>query len=677
MRAREVVGEAQRGVDPAVERAVDVGEEPVDRLRPRTARGSPSCSAFTARASASVTRNMSASIVGLVARRSTAGTRGARDRAAPTSARRTCGSKRERSAGVAARERQVRREVRVAAEHPALVAPVAGEEVVGRDVGARGSPTRGAARRRTACTTLRLPASTASRPSTTSLPHSTNRSSKPPSSSNSVAADGDARAGDREHVAVPRRSDRAATASRGACPRRGGRRTRCRPRIDAAVLDLAVGADELRADEADAGLHRPADQLAQPAADRASRCRRSGRRAPRRVRRAPRVVHRRVVERLRSHHSTRRSRSGNVVGVPLLVVVGALAVVDDDDVEASGSRCREACGGSRSSIGRLWRVGMTTVTCGSTRRGSHVSRTVPRSKVTVAGSPARSRWSSTTADARARRSGSGRRRRCVSTRGTRPTRVVVEIAPQEQVPPARRRRARSRRPPTASEAAVRASRTSGRGSSRRGASPATTTAGTADRCGARARRGGRRPSRRGRRAGPGVRGARSRRSSRGRACRRPRSTITKSRPGACSSTAFTSASHRGGTWCATNAIVVRARRDRTGASGPPRDRPVGPGLVLDRAQRALQAVDPAALHDDAVDPDRAGHVRPTPRAAWRASWRRRRGSGASWSTTALCGGRTPRAPELVAEELDVLTRRVRAGVDPEPSRPCAGCCLRA
>ena len=57
---------------------------------------------------------------------------------------------------------------------------------------------------------------------------------------------------------------------------------------DAAVLDAAVGVDELDADEADAGLARPPDQLAQPAGvDGSVSSLRKTRTSPRRVGRGP------------------------------------------------------------------------------------------------------------------------------------------------------------------------------------------------------------------------------------------------------------------------------------------------------------------------------------------------------------------------------------------------------
>ena len=120
---------------------------------------------------------------------------------------------------------------------------------------------------------------------------------------------------------------------------------------------------------------------------------------------------------------------------------------------------------------RLWRVGMTTVTCGGASISQCV-RTVPRSNVTVAGSCRRSRLALHEL----------RRHLCAGLRPALHVRehawdpahaLRLEVAAQHQLPALWRRRGH-RGCPRPARAAGRGSRAWYRGSSRPGASPATT-----------------------------------------------------------------------------------------------------------------------------------------------------------------------------------------------------------
>ena len=139
--------------------------------------------------------------------------------------------------------------------------------------------------------------------------------------------------GDREHVAVPRRR----AEERGRVGTHALEQVVGKPvhaEHDAAVLDLTVRPDELRTDQPDVGTDGPAHHFAHPSRvghlgvvveehEHLAACECGAG-----------VVHRRVVERLLGPPLHLEIEPRERVPVPLLVVVGALAVVDDDDVEA-------------------------------------------------------------------------------------------------------------------------------------------------------------------------------------------------------------------------------------------------------------------------------------------------------------------------------------------------------
>ena len=178
-------------------------------------------------------------------------------------------------------ERQVRREIRIAAEDPPLIMPIAGEHVAHRDVVAPGRPFAVSHHGKGETQVATTEARPSSSPSTTSLPHRTKRSSNPPdlvrSRSRRIARQAPVTA---SSVAVPRRGPE----QRGRSGRHGLEevlRQAAHGQHDTAVLDPPLPVDQLHARPRRFRAEGAHDAISLSHAGRWLRCRHSRTPAPR------------------------------------------------------------------------------------------------------------------------------------------------------------------------------------------------------------------------------------------------------------------------------------------------------------------------------------------------------------------------------------------------------------